>query len=278
MPISTLRLINKIALVTGSTHGIGKAISNLFLENGATVIGVDVIEPLLSEYSNKKLFHFYLMDVSNEDEWQKMEQIIANNYQCIDILVNNAGINGLDQNLGLQDPENINLDSWKYIHKNNLESTVLGCKYMIKFMKRKTGDASIINIASRSGLVGMPNLIAYASSKASIINFTKSTALYCAKKTYNIRCNVINPGAIETRMWDNILGFDNEMMLHKEQLIQNIPLRKMGQAIDVAYGALYLATEESKFITASSILIDGGCTAVSAAPPVCQESAALRVK
>jgi 3(or 17)beta-hydroxysteroid dehydrogenase len=265
------RLINKVALVTGSTNGIGRAITDLFLKNGAKVIGLDIVEPSLNECMNKKFkesFQFYKIDVSCENEWQKIEKIIAKTYGSLDILVNNAGINGLDQNLGPQDPENINLDSWKYIHKNNLESVVLGCKYMIKFMKREAGDASIINIASRSGLVGVPNLIAYASSKASIINFTKSVALYCAEKQYSIRCNVINPGAIETKIWDKILGVDEEKLLCKEKLVQEIPLKKMGQAIDVAYAVLYLASEESNFITASSVLIDGGCTAVTSGRPI----------
>lgn len=262
------RLANKIVLVTGSSSGIGKAITDLFINNGANVIGIDIIEPTLSEYTNKESFQFYKMDVSNEHEWQKVDQIIENNYKSLDVLVNNAGINGLDQHLGPQDPENINLDSWKYVHKNNLESVVLGCKYMIKFMKREIGDASIVNIASRSGLIGVPNLIAYASSKASIINLSKSIALYCAEKKYNIRCNVINPGAIETKIWDNVLGFDQERISRKEQLVKEIPLNKMGQAIDVAYSALYLASEESKFVTASSILVDGGCTAVTAGRPM----------
>ena len=226
MLMSEGRLANKVVLVTGSTSGIGKAITDLFINNGANVIGIDIIEPDLDECRNKKSFQFYKMDVSNEQEWKEIDQIISNNYKSLDVLVNNAGINGLDQHLGPQDPENINLDSWKFIHKNNLESVVLGCKYMIKFMKRKTGDASIINIASRSGLIGVPNLIAYASSKASIINFTKSVALYCADKKYNIRCNVINPGAIETKIWDNVLGFDEERSFLKEQLIKEIPLIK----------------------------------------------------
>lgn len=265
-----LRLSNKLALVTGASNGIGKAIVDLFIENGAHVIGID-IEPFQNEYASPKshgLFNFYQMDVSLEEEWKKIQEIIKKNHGSLDVLVNNASINGLDQDLGLQDPENINMNSWKHIHHNNLESVVLGCKYMIKLMKRGEGDASIINIASRSGIVGVPNLVAYASSKASVINLTKSIALYCAEKFYNIRCNVINPGVIETRIWDKILGANKERELRKEQLIQEIPLKKMGQPIDVAYAALYLASEESKFVTASSILIDGGCTAVTAGMPI----------
>ncbi len=266
---SKLRLYNRKVLVTGASNGIGRAIVDLFLENGAQVIGID-IEPfknLDAEKKYSKLFKFFQMDVSKEEEWKKIQQFIQESNSSLDVLINNAGINGIDQNYGLQDPENIDISTWRYLHENNLESVVLSCKYMIKLMKRKEGDASIINVASRSGLIGVPNLIAYASSKASIINLTKSVALYCAEQNYNIRCNVINPGVIETRIWNKMFGSNEDREKSKERLLNEIPLKKMGQPIDVAYAALYLASEESKFVTASSILIDGGCTAETAGKP-----------
>lgn len=264
------RIFNKIALVTGVSNGIGMAIADLFLRNGAKVIGIDIVQISKNAFNNRAyedFFNFYCMDISREDSWKIIQKTIENNYGYLDILVNNAGINGLEDNLKLQDPENIEMPLWQHVHNNNLESVVLGCKYMIKLMKRKSGDASIINIASRSGIVGVPDLIAYASSKASVINLTKSIALYCADKQYNIRCNSINPGAIETKMWDDIFGKNQEGKVKKKNFIQEIPLKKMGQSIDVAYAALYLASEESKFVTASSILIDGGCTARTSGRP-----------
>jgi 3(or 17)beta-hydroxysteroid dehydrogenase len=262
------KLQNKTALVTGSTRGIGEAIVALYLEHGATVVGLDVDEPISKNQKQNSNFLFFKVDVSEECEWKKVSELIALKHHYLDILVNNAGINGIGSWFSLQDPENISMESWRAIYKNNLESVVLSCKYMIPFMKDFQKDASIINIASRSGLVGVPNLIAYSSSKASVINITKSVALYCADNNYNIRCNSINPGAIETRIWDDILGEEDQRSINKLNLINNIPLKKMGHPIDVAFAALYLASEESRFMTANSLIIDGGCTAVTAGRPI----------
>ena len=120
------------------------------------------------------------------------------------MLVNNAGITGFLETSGPFDAEQVDLESWKEVHRVNADGVMLGCKYAIKMMKAKGG--SIINISSRSGMVGIPAAVAYASSKAAVRNHTKSVALYCAEKKYKIRCNSIHPAAIMTPMWDQMLG------------------------------------------------------------------------
>lgn len=142
---------------------------------------------------------------------------------------------------------------------------MLGCKYAISLMKKNGG--SIVNISFRSGIVGIPAAVAYASSKASVRNHTKSVALYCAEKGYKIRCNSVHPAAIMTPMWDAMLGEGIERDKVIKQVESGIPLGKFGEAIDVAYGVLYLASEESKYVTGIELTIDGGILAGSEAKP-----------
>ena len=197
--------------------------------------------------------------------------VINNKYSRLDILINNAGIGGFIQTKGPHDPENLDMGSWRRVHEINSDGVALGCKYAIKLMKNsKVG--SIVNISSRSGLVGIPQMVAYASSKASVRNHTKSVALFCADSGYNIRCNSVHPGAILTPMWDPMFGKDPEA---KKDIIKSIsseiPLQKMGEAKDVAYAILYLASDESKYVTGIELNVDGGILAGSSATPKSKE-------
>ena len=149
---------------------------------------------------------YYHLDVSKESDWIKVSSEIQKQYGHVDIMFNNAGIIGLSDALGPQDPENASLASWHTIHSINLDGVFLGCKSGIALMKKQGG--SIINMSSRSGIVGIPGAAAYASSKAAVRNHTKSVALYCAHQGYNIRCNSVHPGAILTPLWDEMLGKD----------------------------------------------------------------------
>ena len=142
----------------------------------------------------------------------------------------------------------------------------LGCKYGIQLMKAST-SASIVNISSRSGIIGIPFATAYASSKAAVRNHTKSVALYCAEKKYPIRCNSIHPGAIYTPIWDAMLGEGEQRKRAIEVISSEIPLGTMGEPKDVAYAALYLASDEAKYVTGIEMNIDGGILAGSAASP-----------
>jgi 3(or 17)beta-hydroxysteroid dehydrogenase len=261
-----MRLKNKIALITGSASGIGQSCAEIFANEGATVIISDI-----DDYKGQKLAHdigqnslYQHLDVKNEVEWVKVAEFIKSHFQKLDILVNNAGITGFVPDMGLQDPEHATLDSWHKVHAVNLDGVFLGCKHAISMMKNHGG--SIINISSRSGLVGIPRAAAYASSKAAVRNHTKTVALYCAEENYNIRCNSIHPAAILTPMWDTMLGHDEIKRKQAIQTIANdIPLKAMGEPSDVAYAAVYLASDEAKYLTGIELNIDGGILAGAAA-------------
>ncbi len=261
------RLENKTALITGAARGIGRAIAELFHEEGATVIITDIRDDegrQVAENLDDRNEYRHL-DVRHETEWKATTDYLFQTYGGLDILVNNAGITGFLETKGPFDAENVDLASWDEIHQVNSTGVMLGCKYAIKLMKEKGG--SIVNISSRSGIVGIPGAVAYASSKAAVRNHTKSVALYCAEKSYNIRCNSIHPAAIMTPMWEAFLGEGEE----REQMIRSveagIPLGHFGEPSDVAYGALYLASDESKYVTGIELTIDGGILAGSEAKP-----------
>jgi len=260
------RLSNKIALITGSARGIGEAIAELFFEEGATVIVSDINDfggKAVAQRLGGRSRYFHL-DVSIEDEWRNVFGLIEKEYGYLDILINNAGIDGYPQTKGPHDPENLDLESWHYVHAVNSDGVALGCKYAISLMKKQR-SGSIINISSRSGMVGIPRAAAYASSKASIRNHTKTVALYCAQKGYNIRCNSIHPGAILTHMWDLMLGEGERRIKNIQRMNSEIPLGYMGKPIDVANAALYLASDESIYVTGIELTVDGGILAGSAA-------------
>lgn len=262
------RVKDKIALVTGAAKGIGARTAQLLADEGAFVIVTDILEKegrqLAASIGDRAIY--YHLDVSDEAQWAQLTSTIRTQYQRLDILFNNAGVIGLGEDWGPQDPEYMDLKDWHRIHAINLDSVFLGCKYAIGLMKDKGG--AIINMSSRSGIVGVPGTCAYAASKAAIRNHTKSVALYCAQQGYLIRCNSVHPGAILTSLWDPMLGGDEttrEQSLKK--MAAGIPLGHMGEPIDVAYAVLYLASDESKYTTGAELVIDGGILSGSSAAP-----------
>ncbi len=262
------RLLNKIALITGAAGGIGKAIVEQFHAEGATVIITDINdqegEKVAHQFSERAEYQH--LDVSRESDWQQVFKWLESRYQRLDILVNNAGITGFVETPGPHNPENFDLDSWRYVHCVNLEGVALGCKYAIQLMKKQR-RGSIVNLSSRSGNVGIPYMPAYASSKAAVRNHTKSVALYCAQEKYNIRCNSIHPGAILTPMWSPFLGEGEQREKMIAELAQGVPLGRMGTPLDVANAAVYLAADESDYVTGIELHIDGGILAGSDATP-----------
>ncbi|MFK8012246.1 MAG: SDR family oxidoreductase [Marinicellaceae bacterium] len=262
------RLKGKIILVTGAARGIGQAVAEMFVANGAQVIMSDINNTdgkVISEKLGEPCKYLHL-DVGLEQDWIKATDYILKNYGHLDVLVNNAGITGFFETQGPHDPENLDLDSWHKVHQTNLDGVALGCKYAIALMK-KSNSASIVNISSRSGIVGIPSAAAYASSKAAVRNHTKTVALYCAEQGYKIRCNSIHPGAILTPMWDAMLGEGSAREEAIKTVAADVPLQTMGEPNDVAYAAVYLASDESKYITGIELNIDGGILAGSAAAP-----------
>lgn len=260
------RVKDKITLITGASKGIGKATAELLAKEGAQVIVTDILEAEGKALAAHIGGEFIKLDVSIEEDWQTVTDHIRDKYGRIDILFNNAGITGLNEDLGPQDPENTSLTAWHYVHNINLDSVFLGCKYGIQLMKDHGG--SIINMSSRSGVVGIPGAAAYASSKAAVRNHTKTVALYCAEKGYKIRCNSLHPGAILTPLWDPMLGEDPTQRQETINAIaQGIPLGHMGNPLDVANAVLYLGSDEAAYITGIELTIDGGILAGSSARP-----------
>jgi NAD(P)-dependent dehydrogenase (short-subunit alcohol dehydrogenase family) len=262
-----MRLKNKIALITGAARGIGKAIAELFHSEGSIVIISDILDEegkILCKKLGEKAEYLHL-DVGDENSWKENVEYLKSKYGKLDILVNNAGITGFLETAGPFDAENVELSSWEEVHRVNSTGIMLGCKYGIKLMKKNGG--SIVNISSRSGIVGIPGAVAYASSKASSRNHSKSVALYCAEKGYKIRCNSVHPAAVMTPMWDAMLGEGEQRQKMTEDIENGIPLGHFGEPIDVAYGVLYLASDESKYVTGIELTIDGGILAGSQASP-----------
>jgi len=262
-----MRLKDKIALITGSARGIGKSSAELFHKEGAIVIVSDIRDEegsVVAERLKTNVDYLHL-DVGSEESWISASAYITQKYGRLDILVNNAGITGFLETAGALDAEDSDLKSWNEVHKVNATGVMLGCKYAIKLMKDRGG--SIVNISSRSGIVGIPGAVAYASSKAAVRNHTKSVALFCTEKGYDIRCNSIHPAAIMTPMWDAVLGEGEQRRQAIDDIERGIPMGRFGEPIDVAYGILYLASDESKYVTGTEMTIDGGILAGGDAKP-----------
>lgn len=255
------RLKDKVALVTGGAQGIGKAIVRSFAAEGARVIIAD-IDPREGEALAAELpgAVFRRLDVADEAQWIAVLDSVVADFGRLDVLVNNAGITGRAD--AKNDPEHTTLADWRRVMTVNTDGVFLGCKHAIRVMRpNRTG--SIINMSSRSGLVGIPHQAAYAASKAAVRNHTKTVALYCAEEGLNIRCNSVHPAAILTPMWEAMLKDEAD----KEKVAAGTPLHRFGRPDEVAAVVLLLASDEATFITGSEFNIDGGVLAGTAASP-----------
>lgn len=254
------RLQDKSALITGGARGIGAAIATAFIAEGPQVVIADVDVEAGKGLAKTLGAVFFKLDVSSEGDWESL----AVAYPAIDVVVNNAGITGYEDGPGPHDPEHATLEEWHRVHAVNLDGTFLGCRYAIRAMRAK-GAGSIINMSSRSGLVGIPGAAAYASSKAAIRNHSKSVALYCAGQGLNIRCNSIHPAAILTRMWEALIGDGPDKEARKAKIVADTPLRRFGTIDEVAAIAVMLASDEAAYMTGSEVHLDGGLLAGSTA-------------
>lgn len=256
------RLNNKIALITGAARGIGAAIAEAFAAEGAKVIITDILDTEGEALADRIGAVYHHLDVSSPDDWQA----VLAAHPKLDILVNNAGITGFEQGEHVHDPENVSLEAWHRVHAVNLDGTLLGCQAAIRAMK-EAGRGSIINIASRSGLVGIPGAAAYASSKAAIINHSRTVALYCAQNGWAIRCNAIAPAAILTPIWEPMLGDGPDREERMAALVADTPMKRFGTPEEVAAVAVLLASDEAAYMTGETLTLDGGLLAGSAASP-----------
>jgi len=261
-----MRLKNKIALVTGAARGIGEAVAAAFAREGAAVILTDIDAAGVKAAAARIGQRAEALDVREEKDWIRVIDGVLAREGRLDILVNNAGITGFEGEMRPHDPENASLEDWRAVHATKFDGVFLGCKHAIRAMRR-TGAGSIINMSSRSGIVGVPGASAYASSKAAIRNHTKSVALYCAGQGLNIRCNSIHPAAILTPMWEPMLGAGEDREQRMKDFVAEAPLKRFGTPEEVAAVAVLLASDEAAYMTGSEIHIDGGILAGSAAAP-----------
>ncbi len=256
------RLMGKTCVVTGAARGIGRAICEAFVREGAEVVLTDIDRAAGEAAATALGCGFMPLDVREEADWAALARLVP----LCDVVVNNAGITGFESSPGPHDPESASLADWRAVHATNLDGTFLGCRYAIGAMKA-AGSGSIINISSRSGLVGIPGAAAYASSKAGVRNHSKSVALWCAQQGWRIRCNSLHPAAILTEMWEPVLGQGPDRAQRMAAFVADTPLRRFGTVEEVAALAVMLASDETGYVTGAEFTIDGGLLAGSAASP-----------
>ncbi len=248
------RLEGKVALISGGARGQGAVEARMFAEEGASVVIGDILDDQgrQTEAELQELGYnvtYVHLDVTSESDWEAAVQAAVNTYGKLDVLLNNAGI------LIRKNIEETTGEDWDRIFAVNAKGVFLGTKAAIPAM-RDAGGGSIINISSTAGLVGSPNGSAsYTATKGAVRLFTKSTAIQHARE--GIRCNSIHPGPIETDMIADTLNDPANMALR----MQRLPLGRVGKPSEIAYGAIYLASDESSFVTGSEVVIDGGTTA-----------------
>jgi 3(or 17)beta-hydroxysteroid dehydrogenase len=250
------RVSGKVALITGAASGLGKATATLLAEEGARVVLGDINQTAGEQAASdirKNHGHalFVKLDVTSEADWSQAMKTTLEQFNKLDILVNCAGI------FYGKSIEDTSLEAWRRVISVNLDGVFLGIKYAIAPMK-KNGGGSIINFSSTGGMVGTVDSSPYNASKAGVRLLTKAAAMEFSKMghNYNIRVNSVHPGVIRTPMTDWMVAEPASAA----GVIGEIPFGKMGEPADVAWGVLYLASDESKYVTGSELVIDGGWT------------------
>ena len=258
----TNRVDGKMSFVTGAAQGLGEAIAYMLAKEGSKVVLADINYDKVVSVSERINNEFpeqafpIMLDVTSEDQWKESLIEAEKLMEGINVLVNNAGIGG---GTTIEDTD---YETFQNVMKVDTDSVFLGCKYAIPIMKNYS-PGSIINTSSISGLIAGHNMASYNTAKAGVWMLSKSVALHCARQAYNIRCNSIHPTFINTPILDNMLNRSNverdELLM---KLARQVPLGKVGEPNDVAYTVLFLASDESKFITGAEIKIDGGISAM----------------
>jgi 3(or 17)beta-hydroxysteroid dehydrogenase len=250
-------LSGQVAIVTGGASGIGAAAAALLAEAGAAVVVADLTAATAGPADNGR---FVQHDVTAETSWQALLADVLKREGRLDIMVNNAGISG-----GAGSVESTDVATWQRVQAVNSEGVFLGCKYAIQGMKRTGPDkpkskGSIVNISSVAGLQAGAGAIAYTASKGAVRLLSKSVALYCAEQKYDIRCNSVHPGGVDTPIFDLLW-----QMVGREQgkafLDARHPIGHMAQPRELGEVVLWLASDRSSFVTGAEIAADGALTA-----------------
>jgi len=260
------RLDGKVALISGAARGIGAETARLMIEAGAKVAIGDVLDERGRETARVLGEALYAhLDVTREEDWQSAIDAVVGRWDRLDILVNNAGLF-----LG-KDIETVTLAEWHRLCAVNLTGVFLGTKLALPALREaaKTSEhgSVIVNLASTAGLVGSTQDPLYSMTKGGVTLFTKSAALEFARKGYRIRVNSMHPGTIDTDMGDQVLVTrarnlgTNDIETARRQVIERLPIGRMGMPTDIAKGIVFLASDDAAFMTGAGLVIDGGITA-----------------
>ena len=254
------RVEGKVVLVSGAGSGIGRATATLLAKEGATVIVTDINKPggletvqQIAQINSGARARFEEHDTAREADWKRIIDGILEREGQLNGLVNNAGISGPFPATF----ETETVEQWQRMLAVNVQGVFLGCKYGVPAM-RQSGGGSIVNTSSLAAFLGTPDLSAYGASKGAVRQFTKTVAIDCARKGYKIRCNSVHPGIILTPMGNAVMPNDKV----RERARRRIPIGEFGAPEDIAYGILYLISDESRFVTGTELVIDGGMNAI----------------
>lgn len=256
-----MRLSGKKAIVTGAAQGLGAATARALASEGAQVLLTDRNEQAVLETARAiaddlrtntvtACYH----DVTSEDDWAKVIPLANDRMGGLSVLVNNAGIvlNG--------SVEDFTLDEWHRGMSVNVDSVFLGCKHALPLL-RHTQPGSIVNLSSIAGLIAAHNFANYNASKAAVWLLSKSIALHCAKNKWDIRCNSVHPAFMQTPILQDLVG-DRDKDVIMAKLAKQVPIGRLGEPEDVAQLVVYLASDESRFMTGAELKLDGGISAM----------------
>jgi NAD(P)-dependent dehydrogenase (short-subunit alcohol dehydrogenase family) len=254
------RLQGKVVLITGGASGIGLASAEACAREGARVVISDINAEEGAAQSRRLAaaglaVTFARHDVTSEADWRRVIDDTVQRHGQLDVLVNNAGI------AVIAPLEQETLEGWRRTQAINVEGVFLGSREAVRVMKGRGG--SVINLSSIEGLIGEPLLPAYNASKGAVRIFTKSMALYCAQQGYGVRVNSIHPGYVGTPLMVNALGSlpPDEAAALQQDLMVRIPLGRAAEPREIAHGVVFLASDESSYMTGSELVMDGGYTA-----------------
>ncbi|HOW43171.1 MAG TPA: SDR family oxidoreductase [Candidatus Omnitrophota bacterium] len=257
------KFAEKACIITGGASGIGEATSVLFAREGCSVIIADIDMENGKRVSDSiahkgGVSRFIKHDVTSEDSWRALIAEVEKEYGRLDVLVNNAGIGFAGTITEMSYAE------WQTVMRINLDSVFLGLKYSLEMMRKAGRGGAIINVSSVAGIVAAPGAAAYCASKAGIRLLTKSAALESAAAGDGIRINSVHPAAVDTPIWKKSNWWNEFSRAHggdekaMEIMAKNSPLKRMAKPEEIAAGILYLAADESGYVTGAELVIDGG--------------------
>ena len=250
------RLDGKHALITGGAKGIGEAAARAFVAEGAAVIIADIDdktgEAVAASIGDQAIYQH--LDVTRAEDWDSAVARIQDRFGQLEVLVNNAG-GGI-----MGGVEDTTLEQFRWVHAFNVDSIFLGMKACLPLLKR-SGNASIINVSSIAGMLGAPNMLAYCSAKGAVRILTKSAAMDFTRRKYGIRCNSVHPAFTATPLVNTMIDASGDPDRMRGALEREIPMRRLGRPEEIASMLLYLASDESSFVTGAEMVVDGGTTA-----------------